>query len=157
MSNVRLELEYFFLAAVLTVLQSVADFSVFYFFDVFQPTLFLTSSAPFVELILEVVLPFVLMYLVSTRISWTHVRSILVATFLGCLVGGVINTVVNVTAGLSMYLGSISDVSPWVKLHLASGLLVTETFSRVLLASFAAILFAYYYEHPDKTRVTPPT
>ena len=147
----RLELEYFFLAAVLTVLQLVADFSIFYFFDVFKPTLFLTSSAPFVALILEIVLPFVLMYLLSVRIAWTQVRSILLATFLGCLVGGVINTVVDVTAGLSLYLGSISDVSFWVKLHLASGLFVSETFSRVLLASFAAILFAYYYKHPDRT------
>jgi hypothetical protein len=152
---VRLELGYFFLAAVLTVLQLVADFRFFYFFAIVSPTLFLTLSAPFLVLVLEIILPFVLMYLVSTRISWTQVRSILTATFLGCLVGGVINTVVNAGPGLETYFGPISNISPWLMFQAVSGWFVTEVFSRVLFASFAAILFAYYYKHPDRTPQQP--
>jgi hypothetical protein len=95
------------------------------------------------------------MYMISTKIqSWTHVWPILVSTFLGCLLGGIINTAVDFTAALSLsfnygYLGL------YVTIYEIFISILLAVFSEVLFVSIAAILFAYYHTHPDKTIPQP--
>ena len=95
------------------------------------------------------------MYLISTKIqSWTHVWPILVSTFLGCLLGGIINAAVDFIPGLwlSVNYGSLGLLVIIYEIIIS---ILLAVFSEVLFVSITAILFAYYHTHPDKTIPQP--
>ena len=81
--------------------------------------------------------------------------SILISTFLGCLLGGLIHfffdwvpdLLLNVNYG---YLGLL------LILYEISVSIMQAVFSEILFVSIAAILFAYYRTHPDRT-ISQPT
>ncbi len=155
MVDVRFDLKYFIAATLLTLALLLVDYRIWYIYGGVSPTYFLTYLFPLARLVIAIFLPFAVMYLISTKIqSWTHVWSILISTFLGCLLGGIINIAVDFIPGL------------WFNLNYGYlGLLViayeiiisilSVIFSEILFVSIAAILFAYYRTHPDRTAPLP--
>ncbi len=109
---------------------------------------------PPVQLALGVILPFAVMYILSTRIGSEVVQSVIVSTFVGCWIGGVINFAVRFyllyLRRSSLSVDSVLQLSPWVVWA------IFETaFSTVFFVSLAAILFAYYRK--TVSRQTIPT
>ena len=154
MVNVRFDLKYFIAATLLTLALLLVDYRIWYIYGGVSPTESLTYLFPLARLVLAVFLPFAVMYMISTKIqSWTHVWPILVSTFLGCLLGGIINTAVDFTAGLSLSFnyGSLGLLVIIYEIVIS---ILLAIFSEILFVSIAAILFAYYHTHPDRT--TPP-
>lgn len=155
MVNVKFDLKYFITATLLSLVLLLVDYRIWYVYGGVYPTQFLTYLFPLARLVLAVFLPFAVMYMISTKIqSWTHVWPILVSTFLGCLLGGIINTAVNFTAALSpsFNYGSLGLLVIIYEMFIS---ILLAVFSEVLFVSIAAILFAYYHTHPDKTIPQP--
>ena len=147
----KFDLKYFIAATLLTLTLLLVDYQVWIVYGGVSPTQFLTYLFPLARLVLAVFLPFAVMYMISTKIqSWTHVWPILVSTFLGCLLGGIINTAVDFTAALSLSFDYGSFGLLVIIYEIFISILLTA-FSEVLFVSIAAILFAYYHTHPDKT------
>ncbi|MDH5461703.1 MAG: hypothetical protein OEX09_05730 [Candidatus Bathyarchaeota archaeon] len=102
-----------------------------------------------VQLVFGVVLPFAVMYVLSTRIGLEVAKSVMVSTFLGCWIGNV------ATFAADRYLlyfrgGSYSvDASPQFILWLIWEIFA-RAFSTVFFVSLAAILFAQYRKTADK-------
>jgi len=151
----RFDPKYFITATLLSLVLLLVDYRVWIVYGGVYPTQFLTYLFPLARLVIAVFLPFAVMYFISTKIqSWTHVWPILVATFLGCLLGGIINAAVDFIPGLWLsvnygYLGLL------VIIYEIIISILLAVFSEVLFVSIAAILFAYYHTHPDKTIPQP--
>ena len=155
MVDVRFDLKYFIAATLLTLALLLVDYRIWYVYGGVSPTQFLTYLFPLARLVIAVFLPFAVMYMISTKIqSWTHVWPILVSTFLGCLIGGIINAAVDFIPGLwlNVNYGSLGLLVIIYEILVSILLLV---FSQVLFVSIAAILLAYYNTHPDKTIPQP--
>ena len=155
MVYVRFDLKYFIAATLLTLALLLVDYRIWYVYGGVLPTQFLTFLFPLASLVIAVFLPFAVMYLISTRIqSWTHVWPILVSTFLGCLLGGIINTAVDFIPG--MWLGvNYGYLGLLVIIYEIVISILLAIFSEILFVSIAAILFAYYHTHPDRTIPQP--
>jgi len=92
----RFDLKYFIAATLLSLTLLLVDYRIWIVYGGVLPTQFLTYLFPLARLVIAVFLPFAVMYLISTRIqSWTHVWPILVSTFLGCILGGIINVAID--------------------------------------------------------------
>jgi len=153
--HVRFDLKYFITATLLTLTLLLVDYQVWIVYGGVYPTQFLTYLFPLARLVLAVFLPFAVMYMMSPKIqSWTHVWPILVSTFLGCLLGGIINTAVDFNAALSQGFNYGSFGLLVIIYEIFISILLTA-FSEVLFVSIAAILFAYYHTHPDRTIPQP--
>jgi hypothetical protein len=152
---VKLDLKYFAIATLLTLALILVDYRIWYIYAGVPPTYFATYFFPLAQLVIAVVLPFAIMYLISTRIqSWTNLWSILISTFLGCLLGGLIHIFFDWVPGLLLnvnygYLGLL------LILYEVSVSIAQTVFSEILFVSIAAILFAYYRTHPDRTIPQP--
>jgi hypothetical protein len=98
---VSFDLKYFIAATLLTLTLLLVNYRIWIVYGGVYPTQFLSYLFPLARLVIAVFLPFTVMYLISTKIqSWTHVWPILVSTFLGCLLGGIINAAVDFIPGL---------------------------------------------------------
>jgi hypothetical protein len=152
---VKFDLKYFITATLLTLALLLVDYRIWVVYGGVYHTQFLTYLFPLARLVIAVFLPFAIMYLISTKIqSWTHMWPILVSTFLGCLLGGIINAAVDFIPGLllSVNYGSLGLL---VIIYEVFILILLAIFSEVLFVSIAAILLAYYNTHPDKTTPQP--
>ena len=155
MVDVRFDLKYFITATLLTLTLLLVDYRIWYIYGGVSPTQFLSYLLPLARLVIAVFLPFAVMYLISTKIqSWTHVWQILVSTFLGCMLGGIINAAVDFIPGLWLSV-NYGYLSLLVIIYEISITILLAVFSEVLFVSIAAILFAYYHTHPDKTIPQP--
>ncbi len=155
MVNVRFDLKYFITAILLTLALLLVDYRIWYIYGGVSPTQSLTYLFPLARLVIAVFLPFAVMYLISTKIqSWTHVWPILVSTFLGCLLGGIINTAVDFIPGLWLSV-NYGFLGLLVIIYEIFIIILSLVFSQVLFVSIAAILFAYYHTHPDRTLSQP--
>ena len=162
MVNVKFDLKYFITATLLTLTLLLVNYRIWIVYGGVYPTQFLSYLFPLARLVIAVFLPFAVMYLISTKIqSWTHVWLILISTFLGCLLGGVINAAVDFIPGLwlSFNYGSLGLLVIIYEIFIS---ILLAVFSEVLFVSIAAILFAYYHTHPDRnipqpTQVAPST
>ena len=155
MVNVKFDLKYFITATLLTLALLLVDYRIWYIYGGVLTTQFLSYLFPLARLVIAVFLPFTVMYFMSTKIqSWTHVWPILISTFLGCLLGGVINAAVDFIPGLwlSFNYGSLGLLVIIYEIFIS---ILLAFFSEVLFVSIAAILFAYYHTHPDKTTPQP--
>jgi len=160
--NVKFDLKYFITATLLTLTLLLVNYRIWIVYGGVYPTQFLSYLFPLARLVIAVFLPFTVMYLISTKIqSWTHVWLILISTFLGCLLGGVINAAVDFIPGLwlSFNYGSLGLLVIIYEIFIS---ILLAVFSEVLFVSIAAILFAYYHTHPDRnipqpTQVAPST
>jgi len=152
---VRFDLKYFITATLLTLALLLVDYRIWIVYGGVSPTYFLTYLFPLARLVIAVFLPFAVMYLISTKIqSWTHVWPILVSTFLGCLLGGIINVAVDFIP--EMYLSvNFGYFGLYVTIYEIIVSILLVVFSEILFVSIAAILFAYYHTHPDKTIPQP--
>jgi hypothetical protein len=151
----RFDLKYFITATLLTLTLLLVNYRIWIVYGGLSLTQFLTYLFPLARLVIAVFLPFAVMYLISAKIqSWTHVWPILVSTFLGCMLGGIIIAAVDFIPGLYLSF-NYGYLGPLVIIYeiLISILLVV--FSEVLFVSIAAILLAYYNTHPDKTTPQP--
>ena len=155
MVYVSFDLKYFIVATLLTLGLQLVDYRIWYVYGGVSPTQFLTYLFPLARLVIAVFLPFAVMYLISTKIqSWTHVWPILVSTFLGCLLGGIINVAVDFIP--EMYLSvNFGYFGLYVTIYEIIVSILLVVFSEILFVSIAAILFAYYHTHPDKTIPQP--
>ena len=155
MVHVKFDLKYFITATLLTLTLLLVNYRIWIVYGGLSLTQFLTYLFPLARLVIAVFLPFAVMYFISTKIqSWTHVWPILVSTFLGCLLGGIINTAVDFTAALSQGFNYGSFGLLVIIYEIFISVLLTA-FSEVLFVSIAAILFAYYHTHPDRTIPQP--
>jgi hypothetical protein len=151
---IRLDLKYFALATLLTLALMLVDYRIWYLYAGVAPNYFATYFFQFAEFVIAVVLPFAIMYLISTKIqSWTDMSSILISTFLGCLLGGLIHVIFDWIPSflLSVNYGYIGLLIGYE----VSFSIVQSAFSEILFVSIAAILFAYYRTHPDRTISQP--
>ena len=155
MVYLRFDLKYFIAATLLSLALLLVDYRIWIVYGGVLPTQFLTYLFPLARLVIAVFLPFAVMYLISTRIqSWTHVWPILVSTFLGCLLGGIINVAVDFIPVLYLSV-NYGYLGPLVIIYEVFISILLAVFSEVLFVSIAAILFAYYHTHPDKTLLQP--
>jgi len=151
----RFDLKYFIAATLLSLALLLVDYRIWIVYGGVLPTQFLTYLFPLARLVIAVFLPFAVMYLISTRIqSWTHVWPILVSTFLGCLLGGIINVAVDFIPVLYLSV-NYGYLGPLVIIYEVFISILLAVFSEVLFVSIAAILFAYYHTHPDRTILQP--
>jgi len=151
----RFDLKYFIAATLLSLTLLLVDYRIWIVYGGVSLTQFLTYLFPLARLVIAVFLPFAVMYLISTKIqSWTHVWPILVATFLGCLLGGIINVAVDFIPVLYLSV-NYGYLGPLVIIYEVFISILLALFSEVLFVSIAAILFAYYNTHPDKTLLQP--
>jgi len=152
---VKFDLKYFIAATLLTLALLLVDYRIWIVYGRVYPTQFMSYLYPLARLVIAVFLPFAVMYLISTRIqSWTHVWPILVSTFLGCLLGGIINVAVDFIPVLYLSV-NYGYLGPLVIIYEVFISILLAVFSEVLFVSIAAILFAYYHTHPDKTLLQP--
>ena len=155
MVHVRFDLKYFITATLLTLALLLVDYQIWIFYLGVLPTQFLSYLYPLARLVIAVFLPFAVMYLISTKIqSWTHVWPILISTFLGCLLGGIINVAIDFIPELYLTV-NFAYFGPLITIYEIIISIVLAIFSEVLFVSIAAILFAYYHTHPDKTLPQP--
>jgi hypothetical protein len=148
---VRFDLKYFITATLLTLALLLVDYRIWIVYGGVSPTYYLTYLFPLARLVIAVFLSFAVMYLISTKIqSWTYVWSILVSTFLGCLLGGIITTCIDFVPAVYLSV-NISYLGLLVTIYEIIITILLAAFSEVLFVSIAAILFAYYQTHPDKT------
>ena len=150
----KFDLKYFITATLLSLALLVVDYQVWIFYGGVSPTYFLTYLFPLARLVIAVFLPFAVMYLISTKIqSWTHVWPILVSTFLGCMLGGIINVAIDFIPGVYLSV-NFGYLGLYMTIYEIIVSVLLAVFSEVLFISITAILFAYYHTHPD--RITPP-
>ena len=155
MVYLRFDLKYFITATLLTLTLLLVNYRIWIVYGGLSLTQFLTYLFPLARLVLAVFLPFAVMYFISTKIqSWTHVWPILVATFLGCLLGGIINVAIDFIPELYLSV-NYGYLGPLVTIYEIIISILLALFSEVLFVSIAAILFAYYHTHPDKTLPQP--
>lgn len=150
-----LDLKYFALATLLTLALMLVDYRIWYFYAGVLPTIFGTYFFQLANLVMAVFLPFAITYLISTKIqSLTSMSSILISTFLGCLLGGLVHIIVDWFPGLLLIV-NYGYPTQLLILYEVFVSVVQALFSEILFVSIAAILFAYYRTHPDRTIPQP--
>jgi hypothetical protein len=153
--HVKFYLKYFIAATLLSLTLLLVDHRIWIVYGGVYPTQFLTYLFPLARLVIAVFLPFAIMYFISTKIqSWTHMWPILISTFLGCLLGGIINVAVDFIPVLYLSV-NYGYLGPLVIIYEVFISILLAVFSEVLFVSIAAILFAYYHTHPDRTILQP--
>jgi hypothetical protein len=153
---VRFELKYFIAALLLTLALLIVDYRIWYVYLGLSTTSFVSYLLPLATLVLSVILPAIVMYLMSTKIqSWSQVSPILISTFLGCFVGGTINSLVETFIPELFFAIDYGRYGVFILMYEISISIVLASFSEVLFVSIAAILFAYYQTHADRTIPSP--
>ena len=149
-------LKYFIVAILLTLALMLVDTAVWYRLSgISITTYFLPYVLPLGRILLAAFLPFAVMYLISTKISsTTQLWPIMLSTFLGCFIGGIINTAIQLTT--AFYIGSsFGTITFPILIYEISMLIVVAAFSETFFASIAATLFAYYRTHPERAVSQP--
>ena len=140
-------IKFFFVATILSLTGGIVQRLGFWLFvhDQMSASLYAWFAAILspVQLLCSVILPFAVMYITSRGISSEAIRSVILSTFLGCWIGGVIVLAIN---AYSIY----SIVASFAFDHLFQIILgsmweiFTTALSGIFFVCFAAILFAYY-------------
>lgn len=140
-------LRFFFVAMILTVALTIIN-----------PTIWLLSFGPSyyqfsifilqpLQLVLSVFLPFTIMYIMTLKTQQqARLRPILLATFFGCWLGGLINAAIQIFATLQ-FSSSWSYINPVVMVYELFWLIVQGAFLEILFVCMAAIMLAYYRAH----------
>jgi hypothetical protein len=144
---VEFNLKFFFVATVLTVALTLANTTVWIHY--FGPSDFQTSIyflfQP-LQLVLSVFLPFAVMYTMSLKTPQVaRLRPILVSTFFGCWLGGLINTAIQFLVAVQF--SSWANVNLLLTIYELCWLIAIAAFSGILFVSLAAIMLAYYRAH----------
>jgi hypothetical protein len=144
---VEFNLKFFFVATVLTVALTLVNATTWVRY--LGPSNFQTSIYFFfqpLQLVLSVFLPFAVMYMISLKTpQGARLRPILLSTFLGCWLGGLINTAIQFF--VTIQVSSWANVNLLLTIYEICWLIATAAFSGILFVSIAAIMLAYYRAH----------
>jgi hypothetical protein len=149
---VEFNAKFFFIAVILSIVAGVfQNLAMWLHLYRLGPSLYswvVLGLAP-VRLVFGVALPFAVMCILSTEVSLESVKSIMVATFLGCWIGGVtifaFNIFITYLGGSSYGYDSILQTTLWI-----IWTIFATAFSSIFFVSLAAILFAYYQKQLTK-------
>lgn len=140
-------LKFFFVATVLTVALTLVNMTVWIRYiglSDFQASIYFLFQP--LQLILSVFLPSAVMYTMSLKTCQeTRLRPILVSTFFGCWLGGLINTAIQYF--VTIQFSSWVNVNLLLTIYELLWLIAIAGFSEILFVSIAAIMLAYYRAH----------
>jgi len=140
-------LRFFFVATILTVALTLVNTTIW--LQILGSSIFQSSTYFMLQplqLVVNVFLPFAVMYLLTLNTTQqTRLRPILLATFFGCWLGGLINTAIQFFVTLRF--SSWTSASLILTIYELFWWIAVTAFSETLFVSIAAIMLAHYRAH----------